>query len=489
MNETFESTNISYRGSKSEDQNNLAEKPNPFYASSPFIACEPELEHLLADHYDGDLKLAQLESNNRPAYQPSPFKQYGLSSYEDAVNAFQAGEANMVPPELLALTGVIRKVGDIDEGHNREESDIKELHVISGDQKTIESAKPNFLVHADGSISMLRHPLKGLFEKDAGVKIAFENILDAKPNEQERQSAALRQIYNYVQNHYKVNENACHVGSELNQAVKVEVPAEEECARTDGYNGHSLFFDDYNDSVLKQDKDAGDIVLEPADKPQTAEEEYQAFIKKIVDTVSSNEGKYESVNWDDNGAGISVGRAQWNQRKGELPNLIRRFYEADREVFADCFGDKYRKADDSGKDYQGEWLNESWVRNTEITKGSQLGNEIQHALAQQVFKNVQDTMLEEKAERAVTLAAKYNQCTPLIIASVADVANQKGWGGCERALQKANVANIDDPNVALREFRQAVGERAGGENRDRKLDAAFGNDGCIKRPQALEEIP
>jgi hypothetical protein len=190
------------------------------------------------------------------------------------------------------------------------------------------------------------------------------------------------------------------------------------------------------------------------------------FIDRVVHAIGKNEGSFTSINWNDNGAGISVGKAQWNQKAGELPSFLKNMHEADPGKFDAIFGPHAKNM-----------LNESFVRNASITKGSDLGNRMAAALSEPRFQEVQSEMLRDKVVRAVELSTKYGHTSELFVAQVADMANQFGWGGVEACLRKGNVANIKNEDSAIASLTQSGQERyAGRAGRDNRLAQMFSSD-------------
>jgi hypothetical protein len=103
---------------------------------------------------------------------------------------------------------------------------------------------------------------------------------------------------------------------------------------------------------------------------------------------------------------------------------------------------------------------------------------MQKALDYDVYQGVQDKLVREKAEKAIAVADKYGHHSQRFIAEVLDVANEKGWGGCEARLRKANVAGIPEEEecTALEKFEEAASDRVNARQRDKNLDKLFAPD-------------
>jgi hypothetical protein len=64
----------------------------------------------------------------------------------------------------------------------------------------------------------------------------------------------------------------------------------------------------------------------------------RVWIRRVIAFVSATEGRTDSLNRNLDGAGLSYGILQWNQRSGNLGVLLRAFYEADPTAFVQIFG-------------------------------------------------------------------------------------------------------------------------------------------------------
>jgi hypothetical protein len=195
------------------------------------------------------------------------------------------------------------------------------------------------------------------------------------------------------------------------------------------------------------------------------------FVDRVITVVSSCEGCFTSVNWNDNGAGISVGKAQWNQKKGEMPNLYARWAEKDPERFKAVFGNHAVKMRD-----------EDWLRSATITKQSELGAKIVKSLNEPTMQQTQTDLLTEKVQRAARLAAEFKHTSELFVAQVADVGNQMGWTGARRALERAKVSEIADEQEAIKALQDATKKRVNSESRDAKLVTEFSHQRQVKFP-------
>ena len=157
----------------------------------------------------------------------------------------------------------------------------------------------------------------------------------------------------------------------------------------------------------------------PADRPQIKD-----FVDKLVWAISGNEGNYTTVNPNDAGHGISIGIRQWNQKSGELPELLRSWHDHDPAKFESIFGH-----------YSGDLLNEHFVRGTDFWRQPGLMEDVKKALADQEFQQVQLDLARQFVVNSVQLGYDNGFRSELALADIADVINQCGSGGFTRALK------------------------------------------------------
>jgi hypothetical protein len=237
----------------------------------------------------------------------------------------------------------------------------------------------------------------------------------------------------------------------------------------------------------------GDNPAKPGDqpapaRPEAADVQFESrpspeFVARVAKLFQRCEGCYDSVNWDDNGHGISIGMAQWNQKRGEMPDLLERWAQADPRKFNAIFGP-----------YAAKLCDEHYVREITITRGSDLANRLEKALKEPAFQTVQANMINEKVVRAVRLSREHGHDSELFVAQVADIANQMGWGGVRSALRRSKAAEIDDELAAVKALQKAVRhKRVNSAVRDARLIAEFsdtrGFDGQIVRAAAEPAEP
>ena len=149
---------------------------------------------------------------------------------------------------------------------------------------------------------------------------------------------------------------------------------------------------------------------------------------QLIDYVARVEsgGSYTAWTSNDNGAGISFGLIQFNQRKGSLPTLLQRREAKDPPKFAQIFGGK-----------KSVFLNERVFRQLHFQGDpwksffTQMGEyppfqEVQRELAQ-----------DEYLEPARKLLHKHSLSSEKALAMLFDLSIQYGVTGAENKLQKA----------------------------------------------------
>jgi hypothetical protein len=157
----------------------------------------------------------------------------------------------------------------------------------------------------------------------------------------------------------------------------------------------------------------------PTERPQIKD-----FVDKLVWAISGNEGNYTTINPNDAGAGISIGIRQWNQKSGELPELLRAWHDDNPAKFESIFGH-----------YSSSLLKEGFVRGTDFWQQPGLMDDIKKALADQEYQKVQLDLARQFVVNSVQLGYDNGFRSELALADIADVINQCGTGGFTRALR------------------------------------------------------
>ncbi|MBU6455188.1 MAG: hypothetical protein KGS72_25685, partial [Cyanobacteria bacterium REEB67] len=91
---------------------------------------------------------------------------------------------------------------------------------------------------------------------------------------------------------------------------------------------------------------------------------------RIVKAIGTNEGDLTHITRNDAGHGISVGIRQWNQKRGELPDLLKSMHDKNPEKFDSTFGP-----------YAKNLQHESYVRRANMAHNPDLMKRMGKALA------------------------------------------------------------------------------------------------------------
>lgn len=228
------------------------------------------------------------------------------------------------------------------------------------------------------------------------------------------------------------------------------------------------------DNTKASNKAKGSGPVKDSEHAECAHSDESVLVPEIVKAVATNEGSsFKSVNWNDNGAGISVGVLQWNQERGALPTLIRGWNRQNPSAFREIF----QGVAPNGKRYSENLLNEHWLRNYNIAGDPALKSAMIRALANPGFQQVQLRLAKEAVSDHVDMAHKFNVKTNFGVAVVADIANQVGPVRTEGMLRKfANKFDSESEMVShlVRSTRWRPHARNRIDNIERKFVAFAG---------------
>ncbi|MBU6452271.1 MAG: hypothetical protein KGS72_10860 [Cyanobacteria bacterium REEB67] len=170
---------------------------------------------------------------------------------------------------------------------------------------------------------------------------------------------------------------------------------------------------------------------------------------RIAALISSNEGKPTSINWNDNGAGVSVGMFQANQRKGELPKLFSDFANTPDgyEILVELFG-----AEMAAK----MKANPEMIRGLNFNPHNQLGKELEQLVQNPAFQQLQLDQVRAKIQEAAPVAQQHGITSEAGVALVADLTNQFGAAGANRFLGAADSIPPSDQEGKARAIARAV---------------------------------
>lgn len=452
----------------------------------------------------------------------------GKNGQVTAPEAFYLGDCTSLKCSELSAGGVFDASERIDQPLERGRQEVKSL-IIKESCALGPSSAPNFRVEPDGTIREIRDPHKKLTEFDPAITIEVANGPQGQGCDYtERQKAALRQLLGYVQTNWsdtlQLDESTSDPKLRILSAVFVDpdVDGSNFDGNVRGWPAlpkaepRKHYWEDLQKNFWNIfDADSGRKCGEYDRIDQMSDEQKSQFIDRVKKLISRNEGGYSTIALDDNGYGISVGIAQWNQKKGELPKLFRAWWdaaEAEKEgALPDLFkgwrkaaeADVHQKPEEATKTFSGGFnrfeeifglhaqtlLDEQKVREYPFTadtdESRDMMSRLRTALDDTLFRKVQDELVRNNVRRAINLAHNYSHHSTRFIAQVADVANQYGWNGCESFLRKANVANIpedtDGECMAIQAFidntppktNTKTGEPITRTERDKRLDKEF----------------
>lgn len=411
----------------------------------------------------------------------------------------------------------------IEQPFDRGRNEIKIL-AIKESCAGLDNSVPNYRIEPDGTIKEIRDPLRKMTGIDPVLSIEMVNGSQGDVQSYtEKQKAALRQLISYVQANWsedlQLNECTKDPQKRIFSAIYSEPNIDE--SKTFAVSADWPMLPKPEARVHVWEKSKWHL-FEGAEGRQCGEydrvdrmsdQDRDKFIDRVKRLISRNEGGYNTIALNDNGYGISVGIAQWNQKKGELPKLFRAWYdasEAEREgELPELFKGWRKAAEANAKDppvkfgpsvepnrferifgvHAQTLLDEQKVREYPFTadtdEARDMMKRLRDALDDGLFRHVQDELVRNNVRRAILLADKYGHHSTRFIAQVADVANQYGWNGCESFLRKANVANIPEDVegecMAIQAFidntppktNTKTGEPIYRTERDKRLDKEF----------------
>lgn len=144
-------------------------------------------------------------------------------------------------------------------------------------------------------------------------------------------------------------------------------------------------------------------------------------IEKLIDIISAHEGTFTAVNRNDDGAGVSIGLWQWNQRDGGLSLVLNAYHTANATLFRNIFGEHWqallRTAEQRSMSPVGGVVlwQEPWVSRFQRAGQNPTYQQVQRQLAQQseyvaaASKAVQILGVTSERAFALTLDTAVNQ--------------------------------------------------------------------------------
>ncbi len=172
------------------------------------------------------------------------------------------------------------------------------------------------------------------------------------------------------------------------------------------------------------------LVKTVSDKGNNISDEGKPLSRNLVDAlvsmISKNEGHYGSVNRDDAGSGVSLGRGQWNA--GRAQNLLKQFRDSDPELFRKYMGEEvFSSLDDSSK-----WLGRKSGENRMIFSSQDKENFHRMMKENEKFRLIQDNQLKKDAAGYLKHAESLGITDPKAQLFYSDLAHQYGFGSAAR---------------------------------------------------------
>jgi hypothetical protein len=166
-------------------------------------------------------------------------------------------------------------------------------------------------------------------------------------------------------------------------------------------------------------------------------------VDRVAALITSNEGDPDSIAWNDNGHGVSVGMFQANQKKGELPQLLKSLAERPdgKRQMLNAFGkDMTAKIEEDPE----------IIRSLKFKRNNWLGKGLKLLVKSDSFAELQIEILRDKVRASSEFAAAHGIKSTLGVAIVADLTNQWGRGGAARFIKSAG--QVDDEAAKLKKI-------------------------------------
>lgn len=158
-----------------------------------------------------------------------------------------------------------------------------------------------------------------------------------------------------------------------------------------------------------------------------------SLVEMAAKIIFSQEGDYDSVNWNDNGA-ISIGKIQWHANRAR--NLLVKIREDNQAQF-DSICNKY------GAGELISLLNSSvsWAHMNQWSDGCAIGMAIKEILRTDSSKKIQDRQALEDVDGYMQQAKKGGITDPGCLIYIADIINQYGSAP---GLVNSGINNLDE---------------------------------------------
>jgi len=179
---------------------------------------------------------------------------------------------------------------------------------------------------------------------------------------------------------------------------------------------------------------------------------------RAMSAIIQQEGTYSTINPNDNGKGVSVGRLQWNS--GRAHDMFRRLREADPATFDQSLPRIAQLLGDISL----------WTNHQVIFQRNEV-EAFKRVMQSPAAQKAMDAKAREDLAGYFKIAAKHGISDPWAQAFYADIINQYGPGGPKRGNGAWQFVNIAGPNPSIDRLYDATSTSEYKSRRKRVYDA------------------
>jgi len=179
---------------------------------------------------------------------------------------------------------------------------------------------------------------------------------------------------------------------------------------------------------------------------------------RAMSAIIQQEGTYSTINPNDNGKGVSVGRLQWNS--GRAHDMFRRLREADPATFDQSLPRIAQLLGDVSL----------WTNHQVIFQRNEV-EAFKRVMQSPAAQKAMDAKAREDLAGYFKIAAKHGISDPWAQAFYADIINQYGPGGPKRGNGAWQFVNIAGPNPSIDRLYDATSTSEYKSRRKRVYDA------------------
>ncbi len=358
----------------------------------------------------------------------------------------------------------IEKVPNIKEASNLETRPAGSVTNIKIELGKNPKEPPNYVIEANGKIKELRPPNKALNNQDNSIIIQVEPQPDGKLAN--NQASEIKQLVACVQKDYQNAITSENLAKPIQEALTdnvapikmpAPIPVEERGGKIHAteaggvkqwgggggtLGGNGTFFNPGDIPNSYQADGGAGTYHAPYDfsKVPGGPLDLTNPVDKVAALISSNEGNPTSINWNDNGAGVSVGMFQANQKVGELPMLFQQLADTPQgyALLVEIFGPKLAaeiKADPN------------LIRKLDFTPNNELGKDLEKLVQSPIFQGLELKILRQKVETASQVAKTVGVTSTEGVALVADMINQFGESGASSFIHAATGSSGQEQKI------------------------------------------